>query len=85
MANGVVTSWRGADQLAPKSAECIRLIELVAQPPMDTETYNSHRRPSGARATTGLPSLRMYLPVACWVASGVTMVCSAPHSPSREL
>ncbi|MNP36728.1 hypothetical protein D3C76_1301380 [compost metagenome] len=38
LANGVVTSWRGADQLAPRSAECIRLIELVAQPPIDTET-----------------------------------------------
>ncbi|MNE52215.1 hypothetical protein D3C80_1468780 [compost metagenome] len=38
LANGEVTSWRGVDQVRPESSECIALTELVAQPPMDTET-----------------------------------------------
>ncbi|RML57849.1 hypothetical protein APX70_200152 [Pseudomonas syringae pv. maculicola] len=36
--NGEVTSWRGADQLAPMSLETIALTELPAQPPTETDT-----------------------------------------------
>ena len=36
--NGEVTSWRGADQLTPRSSEDIALIALPAQPPSDTDT-----------------------------------------------
>ena len=83
--NGVVTSRRAFDQVFPSSSDSIKLMELPAHPPIETETKKTQVVPSSNRKPTGLPSFLMYLPRSIESDSRVAITCAGCHNSFLKL